>query len=219
MKTYGGCVADNPKVLVCGAGPVGLTLANELVRRGIAVRIGENAPEDLVVELEAEAGLTLRVLGPLGSPVSGRVTIMILDAEGSLATSRSYFADDAGRIAARDLPAGRHALLVMTSADTLAELEAEVPGAERTVQLQRGGFLEVTAPELADHPGRYPIEITRASGVLRRWALNVPVLRSGFARIGPLPAGAWTAEVDRDGTKLVGTAVVEPGRTASVEMR
>jgi len=32
-------MVDNPKVLIAGAGPVGLTLANELVRHGIAVRI------------------------------------------------------------------------------------------------------------------------------------------------------------------------------------
>jgi 2-polyprenyl-6-methoxyphenol hydroxylase-like FAD-dependent oxidoreductase len=32
-------VAKNPKVLISGAGPVGLTLANELVRHGISVRI------------------------------------------------------------------------------------------------------------------------------------------------------------------------------------
>ncbi len=32
-------MANNPKVLIAGAGPVGLTLANELVRHGISVRI------------------------------------------------------------------------------------------------------------------------------------------------------------------------------------
>ena len=32
-------MTDNPKVLISGAGPVGLTLANELVRHGISVRI------------------------------------------------------------------------------------------------------------------------------------------------------------------------------------
>jgi len=32
-------MANNPKVLISGAGPVGLTLANELVRHGISVRI------------------------------------------------------------------------------------------------------------------------------------------------------------------------------------
>jgi 2-polyprenyl-6-methoxyphenol hydroxylase-like FAD-dependent oxidoreductase len=32
-------MADNPKVLIAGAGPVGLTLANELVRHGVKVRI------------------------------------------------------------------------------------------------------------------------------------------------------------------------------------
>jgi 2-polyprenyl-6-methoxyphenol hydroxylase-like FAD-dependent oxidoreductase len=32
-------MVDNPKVLIAGAGPVGLTLANELVRHGISVRI------------------------------------------------------------------------------------------------------------------------------------------------------------------------------------
>jgi 2-polyprenyl-6-methoxyphenol hydroxylase-like FAD-dependent oxidoreductase len=32
-------MATKPKVLISGAGPVGLTLANELVRHGISVRI------------------------------------------------------------------------------------------------------------------------------------------------------------------------------------
>jgi 2-polyprenyl-6-methoxyphenol hydroxylase-like FAD-dependent oxidoreductase len=32
-------MADNPKVLIAGAGPVGLTLANELVRHGVSLRI------------------------------------------------------------------------------------------------------------------------------------------------------------------------------------
>src|SRR5258707_3745690 len=32
-------MANNPKVLIAGAGPVGLTVANELVRQGVAVRI------------------------------------------------------------------------------------------------------------------------------------------------------------------------------------
>jgi 2-polyprenyl-6-methoxyphenol hydroxylase-like FAD-dependent oxidoreductase len=36
-------MANNPKVLVVGAGPVGLTLANELARHGIAVRIVDKA--------------------------------------------------------------------------------------------------------------------------------------------------------------------------------
>ncbi|MFI5001731.1 MAG: FAD-dependent monooxygenase [Reyranellales bacterium] len=36
-------MADNPKVLVAGAGPVGLTLANELVRHGVSVRIVDKA--------------------------------------------------------------------------------------------------------------------------------------------------------------------------------
>lgn len=36
-------MADNPKVLIAGAGPVGLTLANELVRHGVKVRIVDKA--------------------------------------------------------------------------------------------------------------------------------------------------------------------------------
>ena len=36
-------MVDNPKVLIAGAGPVGLTLANELVRHGISVRIVDRA--------------------------------------------------------------------------------------------------------------------------------------------------------------------------------
>jgi len=36
-------MSGNPKVLISGAGPVGLTLANELVRQGIAVRIVDKA--------------------------------------------------------------------------------------------------------------------------------------------------------------------------------
>jgi 2-polyprenyl-6-methoxyphenol hydroxylase-like FAD-dependent oxidoreductase len=36
-------MADNPKVLIVGAGPVGLTLANELVRHGVKVRIVDKA--------------------------------------------------------------------------------------------------------------------------------------------------------------------------------
>ena len=38
-------MADNPKVLIAGAGPVGLTLANELTRRGISVRIVDKNAE------------------------------------------------------------------------------------------------------------------------------------------------------------------------------
>jgi 2-polyprenyl-6-methoxyphenol hydroxylase-like FAD-dependent oxidoreductase len=37
-------MSSNPKVLICGAGPVGLTLANELVRHGVAVRIVDKMP-------------------------------------------------------------------------------------------------------------------------------------------------------------------------------
>ncbi len=36
-------MADNPQVLIAGAGPVGLTLANELVRHGVKVRIVDKA--------------------------------------------------------------------------------------------------------------------------------------------------------------------------------
>ena len=36
-------MADHPKVLISGAGPVGLTLANELVRHGVSVRIIDKA--------------------------------------------------------------------------------------------------------------------------------------------------------------------------------
>ncbi len=38
-------MANNPKVLIAGAGPVGLTLANELSRLGIAVRIVDRNAE------------------------------------------------------------------------------------------------------------------------------------------------------------------------------
>lgn len=38
-------MANDPKVLISGAGPVGLTLANELVRHGIAVRIVDKAAQ------------------------------------------------------------------------------------------------------------------------------------------------------------------------------
>ena len=37
-------MANNPRVLIVGAGPVGLTLANELVRHGVKVRIVDKAP-------------------------------------------------------------------------------------------------------------------------------------------------------------------------------
>lgn len=38
-------MATNPKVLISGAGPVGLTLANELVRHGISVRIVDKSAQ------------------------------------------------------------------------------------------------------------------------------------------------------------------------------
>ena len=36
---------NNPKVLISGAGPVGLTLANELMRHGISVRIVDKSAQ------------------------------------------------------------------------------------------------------------------------------------------------------------------------------
>ena len=39
------CMVTNPKVLISGAGPVGLTLANELVRHGISVRIVDKSTQ------------------------------------------------------------------------------------------------------------------------------------------------------------------------------
>ncbi len=38
-------MTNSPKVLIAGAGPVGLTLANELVRHGISVRIVDKNAE------------------------------------------------------------------------------------------------------------------------------------------------------------------------------
>ena len=37
-------MANPTAVLIAGAGPVGLTLANELVRHGVVVRIVDKAP-------------------------------------------------------------------------------------------------------------------------------------------------------------------------------
>ena len=130
--------------------------------------------------------------------------------------TRYYAAGENGRIAARDLPAGRHLLLV-SDQNALAELEAEVPGDEIAVQLQRGGFLEVSAPELAG-TGFYRIEVERASGPTRYWD-NAPPLRGGFARIGPLPSGAWTLRVRVNDRELAATALVEAGRAVAVELQ
>jgi hypothetical protein len=87
------------------------------------------------------------------------------------------------------------------------------------VQLARGGYLEITAPALDGEAGRYPIEVARPTGPTRGWPGIVPPLRAGFARIGPLPTGPWTVEVDADGRKLVATVVVESGRTVAVDLR
>ena len=74
-------MANNPKVLIAGAGPVGLTLANELVRQGISVRIvDKNAgrtdkSKALVIwsrtlELFDDAGYATEFL-PAGMPAHG----------------------------------------------------------------------------------------------------------------------------------------------------
>jgi len=38
-------VSSNPQVLIAGAGPVGMTLANELARHGVSVRIVDKSAE------------------------------------------------------------------------------------------------------------------------------------------------------------------------------
>ena len=99
-------MANNPKVLIAGAGPVGLTLANELARRGVPVRIVDKAAQrtdkskalvlwSRTLELLDDAGYAKEFL-PAGFPapaslvghVEGRgVLVMGGGASGGAATS------------------------------------------------------------------------------------------------------------------------------------
>ena len=74
-------MASSPKVLIAGAGPVGLTLANELVRQGISVRIVDKNVErtdkskalvlwSRTLELFDDAGYASDFL-PAGMPAHG----------------------------------------------------------------------------------------------------------------------------------------------------
>jgi protocatechuate 3,4-dioxygenase beta subunit len=185
--------------------------------RVVEVRVDDAAAEEAVIELEPSTGLVLRVTGPLGLPVP-RVVATVRNDAGAALLTRPYLAGEDGRIVARDLPRGRQFLL-LSDGDAFAELETEVPGEELAVQLQRGGYLEITAPELAGGGGRYLVELERPGAPARAWFGFVPPMRHGFTRVGPVPAGAWTVRVHAGDRELVGSAVVESGRTVAVELR
>ena len=95
-------MASSPKVLIAGAGPVGLTLANELVRQGISVRIVDKNVErtdkskalvlwSRTLELFDDAGYASDFL-PAGMPAHGAQisTGKEIVASVSLATRRSF---------------------------------------------------------------------------------------------------------------------------------
>src|SRR5690349_24116599 len=54
--------ASTPDVLIVGAGPVGLALANDLLRRGIRCRLIDSRSEEHTSELQSRRDLVCRLL-------------------------------------------------------------------------------------------------------------------------------------------------------------
>jgi protocatechuate 3,4-dioxygenase beta subunit len=200
-----------------GVAPGDYTLqvtADAHAHRALELTVGE-ADLDLAVELEPARGVVLLVTGP-GNRAPLLVTVDVFDLAGRWVMTQRYAAREGGRVDARHLPSGRFRLRVLDG-NALAELEVEVPGPPRPVELVPAGRLEVSVAELADRRDGPALELESGGGpwVQRR----SPTLRHGYAAVEPLLPGTWTVRVRTGDRTLEATAVVAPGGVTVVELR
>jgi hypothetical protein len=172
--------------------------------------------------LEANEGVTLRVLGPSGLPPE-RVWAAALDGSGAAAWADSVEVGEGGRCRLTSLPPGEWTLLVGGWELPVVRRRITSPGDAGEIVLPPPGMLRVKVPALAEGA----LSTLRLIG-----ADGAPyVYPSGFQprsdytmngrerAVGALPPGPWRVEVTAaDGRRFVGDATIVANGEVTTEL-
>lgn len=183
----------------------------------------EEGSHEIDVLLERSSALILQVSHNSGRPAS-YVMISAFDERGVELSTSQHPASEGGRVELEDLPL-EHWRLLLTEGDAIAALEVTVDqkGSAQPlpVTLQPSAALEVHVPGLAESGRGARLRLLDQRGVPFSWSRLEQrlVLAAGWARLSPLPAGAFTVSVKIDATRAPSAAVLlRPGETTRVNL-
>ncbi len=196
------------------------------------VNAAEGASGDVRVVLRRGTEVTVRVVGPDGSPVAG-ANIFLADSSGREITNISQFdavkTGEDGRAVVR-APPGTIQFEAAAAGFSPGEVQAEVPGGEVVIRLAKGAAVKVVVTGANGSPvAGAGVEVLDAAGnpYGRRFSMEAFADLLGGAATGAdgtwtrrdLPAGTWRVRAALpDGRSGEGKAVLVEGETATVNV-